>query len=67
MLKPLDDGAIWKGYAIYPSTNQHFTRDGLEHKSNVRNSLLEMYFALSGFLNPNNEGSAHCKKDFSYN
>lgn len=65
-MKPLDDGAKGKGMQCTQVQIKHFTRGGSEHGSNVYNSLLGMYFAPLGFLNPNKDGSAHLKKDFSY-
>lgn len=45
---------------------QHLTRGGAEHGSNMSNSLVGMYFAPLGFLNPNKDGSARLVKEFSY-
>lgn len=46
---------------------KHFIRGRSEHEGNIHNSLLGLYFALSGFLNLNKDGNAHFKKNFSSN
>ena len=45
---------------------KHHTRGGAEQGSNMCDSLLGMYCAPLGFLNPNKDGSAHLEKEFSY-
>lgn len=40
---------------------------GPEGGSDTHSLVLGMYFAPSGFLSPNKDGSDHFKKDFSYN
>lgn len=43
---------------------EHFSRARSEHESNTHNSLLGMYFAPLGFLNPNKDGNTHSEKNF---
>lgn len=53
----------------YPRARKAFSGGGAgpEGGSDTHSLVLGMYFAPSGFLSPNKDGSDHFKKDFSYN